>query len=109
MYYLVWGRSGAYYVLYVLFIVFVLYGIMYFLTLIISWIGNGRCSHLVVAWMDPASRAPPCRRSLRYAFRNRLQSSSLPIYQSTNLGVYKTLHLNPTSGTVLYPESEGDT
>ena len=33
MYYLVWSRSWAYYVLYVLFIVFVLYGIMYFLTL----------------------------------------------------------------------------
>ena len=36
MYYLVWGRSGAYYVLYVLFIVFVLYDIMYFLTLVAS-------------------------------------------------------------------------
>ena len=36
MYYLVWSRSWAYYVLYVLFIVFVLYGIMYFLTLVES-------------------------------------------------------------------------
>ena len=41
MYYLVWSRSWAYYVLYVLFIVFVLYGIMYFLTLTrMAWAGR---------------------------------------------------------------------